>query len=326
MVQRKNFPARSELIKAGAAVLASILFFQLRVAFFFFLVPLFLYGLDRDRNKTAAAAAIVWLVMFLQGLNLTRGAGDIGISRSLLLLIDLSYPTLLLAGTVGFFFLEGRTLRRLAILTVAAGCLSIPVVLSAASNETLTGILREQIVAVTQMLREPLSDSASFEASILMTELTPQVMVETTKNLFFRFYLAGYFILLSFGYAFARGIRARFFGGQGIDPSLYRVPENLIWGLLTALPAVALDLVMDIGWIAYPFWNAGAILLLVFGFQGLGIIRYRMSRSPRLRRARFFIVMMFVFLVFMPVVNVIALLSIPLLGVSELWIRYREDL
>jgi hypothetical protein len=326
MGQREKFPAKSELIKAGAAVLASILFFQLRLAFFFFLVPLFLYGLGRDRNKTAAAAALVWLVMILQGMNLTRGVGDIGISRMLLLLIDLSYPTLLIAGVVGFFFLEGRALRRLAIITAAAGCLSIPVVLSAAANETLTGILREQIVAVTQILREPLSDSASFEASILMTELSPQVMVETTRNLFFRFYIAGYFMLLAFGYVFARGIRARFFGGESIDPSHYKVPENLIWGLLTALPVVALDLVMDIGWLAYPFWNGGAVLLLIFGFQGLGIIRYRMSRSPRLRRARFFIVMMYVFLFFMPVVNVIALLSIPLLGVSELWIRYREDL
>jgi hypothetical protein len=324
MVRGKVSVRHRDFIKAAVTVGASFVLFQFRALFFLFLVPLFLFGLGSDRKSTVKVVAAVWLTLLVQGFVLTAGISESGISRGLLLLIDLSYPTLLLAALGGFFYYKERALIKLLFLTALAGVVSVPVIMAAASDSTLTGLLRDQIIAVTKMLRDPLSESHTFEASLLMAELDPQEMVETTRNLFFRFYLAGFFLMLSFGYVLARAIRSRFSGDARIQASAFKVPENMIWALLASLPLIALDHFFDLGAVGYPFWNLGTVMLLIYGFQGIGIIKFRMAKSERLQRSRFFLVLLFMFLMFMPVVNMIALLAIPLLGVSELWIRYRE--
>jgi len=324
MVQEKYSAVRSDIVKGAITLVVSFVLFQFRAVFFLFLIPLFLYGMRRSWEKTALVLLVLWTALFVQTMVLTAGIDVPGIDRKLLVLVDLSYPSFLLAGILGFFLLKGRALKRFLIVSVAAGCVSVPVILAVAANQSFTGLLREQIIAITELLRQPLSDSGSFESSLLMAQLDPQTMVETTKDLFFRFSLAAYCGILVFGYAVARGIRARFLGEAPVDVAAFRVPDRCIWGLLVVLPIVALDLFVDIGFWAYPFWNAATVLLLIYAFQGFGIIRYRMLRSPRLRRARFFLTVLFLMLLFLPGANIVALLAIPLLGVSELWVRYRE--
>ena len=71
--------------------------------------------------------------------------------------------------------------------------------------------------------------------------------------------------------------------------------------------------------------SVGLLFLLLFGLQGLGVLQHLIARSPRLREMRRFRFMGILILVFAAPVRQVALVLIPLVGVSEIWIQYRVE-
>ena len=313
-----------EILTAAGTVVVSVLLFQFHLFFFLFLIPLYLYGQKRDTASVLLVDSLVWLVFLVQGFNLSAGIGDIGISRGKLLLMDMSFPTFLIFGHAAYRAIQGSSFNRLLAITAGVGVFGLPLILYLAADEGLSSLLREQIVLVTEILRSPLEEAENWEASVLFAELSPDAMVETTRNLFFRFFLAAYLLMQGLALLISRALRGRLFGEERFRFKDFYLPEWLIWLFIGAVAGVAFDFLMDLGAIAYPFWNIGAIMLIVYGVQGLGIIGYQMEKRPKLKRARFSLVVLYIILLFTPVVNVLALFSVPLLGVSEMWIRYRE--
>ena len=82
---------------------------------------------------------------------------------------------------------------------------------------------------------------------------------------------------------------------------------------------------MGIGAVRYAAWNIGLIGLFVFGMQGIGIIQTILDRRAVSRQIRVVISAGMVFMVFWPGVNLVVLIGLPVLGVSELWIHYRKE-
>lgn len=320
----RNSKRFGELVKGAVVVAAAALLFQFHLLFFLFLIPLYLYGQERPAVQVLLADGLVWLILLVQGLLITSKIGDIGVDRAKLLLMDLSFPTALILGHAAFFLLKGSSFSRLLKITAGAGLAGLPLIVIVASDGAIARLLKEQIVLVTEMLRRPLGDAENWEASVLFAELTPEVMVETTKNLFFRFFLAAYFLMEALALLLARGVRGRFFGGKRVRFTTFFLAEGAIWFLLGSAAVIGADVILDLGPVAYPFWNAGAIMVLAYAVQGLGIVGYRMEKSPRLWRARFSLMFLYIILLFTPVVNIIAFFSVPVLGVSEVWIRYRD--
>lgn len=324
MLRDRMSGPRAELAKAVSAALASFLLFQFSLAFFLFLIPIYLYADGRKPSRGFALAASVLIMLALQRTVLNAGIEDVGINRSLITLIDLSYPMLLLLGAAAFSFLKGRSLQRLLIISGAAGLISVPMIALFSADKAFTGLLKEQIVLMIEVLRAPLKDAGTYEASVLFSELQPEIIMEATKNLFFRFYIFVYLLIQALSLVWARGIKARLYGGQRIDAASFRLPEDYVWPLFGSLFVLGLDMAFGLGPFGPAVWNIAAVMLLLYGYQGLGIVRDRMKRSPRLRRARFFLTVLCVMLLFTPGVNLFVILALPLLGVSEMWIRYRD--
>ena len=77
------------------------------------------------------------------------------------------------------------------------------------------------------------------------------------------------------------------------------------------------------GWIGYISWNTALVMLLLYGIKGAGLIKYLFGKYKLAKQKQRAVVMMMFILFLIPGLNLIVLLGIPGLGVSEIWVRYR---
>ncbi|RKX77324.1 MAG: hypothetical protein DRP87_09545 [Spirochaetes bacterium] len=102
------------------------------------------------------------------------------------------------------------------------------------------------------------------------------------------------------------------------------MPEKMIWPLLVSWAGIFIDRFLDLGLLGYAFWNVGSIFLVLYALQGIGILKYLFNRYNFSRLTRVFIGLALVIMLFWPGVNLLVIVGIPALGVSELWIKYRK--
>jgi len=102
----------------------------------------------------------------------------------------------------------------------------------------------------------------------------------------------------------------------------WHLPENAIWVLLIAWTVVLATKFVVVPIVACVAWNIALLLTLLYIVQGIAISAFFIrKRNPKATATRTFV--MLSLLAIMPGLNVIPLIALPLLGVSETWIRFR---
>ena len=102
------------------------------------------------------------------------------------------------------------------------------------------------------------------------------------------------------------------------------VPETLIWPLIVSLVGVLFDVFIGLGWFGYLMWNSTFIMIFIYGLHGIGLVKYLIARYKVPGNIRRFIAIISFAVLLLPGVNLVILIGVPMLGVSELWIRFRE--
>ena len=157
-----------------------------------------------------------------------------------------------------------------------------------------------------------------------MGYLNAEEMAEMMQELIYKNYLFAIFILITGSWWVSANIYKRIEKKEPYYIENFVLPEVLIWPLLISWSGILLDAFFGIGVFGYFFWNAGLIMLFLYGLHGFGIIRF-FFRKRRISRGRIFLFGLFlIILLLWPGINLIVIIGIPGLGLSELWIKYRK--
>jgi len=311
-----------EWIDLGICAGASLLLYQVGALFFLMAVPLFILGFKRGKEMTLYAMGIILVFVLLQVFIRTRGIEG-GALRRFFFLMELIYPLVILSGIAGVFFIKGRVVNRLLLSTVAVVLLSLPVAGVYSGNQEVMGMMKEQIGFILEALKSGVDGAVADEGTLMLSTLDADTVYSLVSQLFVKNYIFSYFLVISSGWLIADRLYSRFFGGKAFRILSFYVPQWLLWPVLGAWTGVLLDVVIGIPWIGFLFWNYGMILLFIFGLQGIAIMKFLFGQYGVSRFIQMLVVFSAAIVLMTPRINFVLIAGVPLLGLSEIWIRYR---
>jgi uncharacterized protein YybS (DUF2232 family) len=157
--------------------------------------------------------------------------------------------------------------------------------------------------------------------------LQPAQLRRISEAYLLRSLLADYAIMLAFSWWAGQAAASRARAAVGLAPvfrlSRFRLETAWVWPLIAAAGFVLADLFFGISVWAYAAWNIGLVLLFLFGLQGMAIILFLFEKYRVPRLLWFLLVVGLVILAASPGAGLFIVLTIPVLGISENWIRYR---
>ncbi len=313
---------KHQLLIFSVFTAVSILIFQINVVFFLFAVPLFIIYSRYGIVYLSMSVFIVALVVVIQ--TIIRASGIEGKElRLFLILAELLYPLAILAGVLMVSWFNNRTLYLFLAATIGFALISFPVLFHYSGNTEIVNLLKDQIVTVSKMFRDSVSNTDSFEAAVLLKQMSPELIVDSTAKLVMRNYLFAYFIMLTSSWYIADILISRASKKKSLRLVNFTIPDVMIWPLIVFLVGVFFDIYIGIPWLGYFFWNGTFIILFIYGLHGIGLVKFLLNKYNVTKRGRrFFAIFVFAVLL-MPGINLALLLGVPVLGVSELWIKYR---
>ncbi len=300
----------------------SFLLFQFSFIFFLFIVPVFYIGRKRGHPTAVLAGVVVCVAITIQ-LVLRMKAVENPELRRFVTVYGLSYPVFLMTGALIVTVFAGRSLTKMLVATGLFAVVSIPVILMYSGNSDVVSFLKEQITSVAHIFTKGLSKSSSPNAALLVNELQPGKLMEMIKLIFFRDYIAAYFFLLSGSWYVADFFSNRKMKAGRFSIDSFTVSEWFIWVFIISLAGVLADYLFKLGMAGYIFWNSALILLFIYGINGLGLIKHLFKKYKVTQQKQRSLYMLLFILLIVPGLNLVVLLGIPGLGISELWIRYR---
>ena len=104
------------------------------------------------------------------------------------------------------------------------------------------------------------------------------------------------------------------------------MPDFMVWPLIVSLLVVLVDRKISAGFIGFTGWNILLIMATLYGFKGLGIIQNFMKILKFPPPMRMMIIFTLSLLLVQPGINYFILIGVPLLGVSEIWIKYEKNM
>jgi hypothetical protein len=286
----------------------------------FFMAPLGFLGFSFGRRTAWTGALLAALLNTLCTLGLSLFLG-----RSLArFLPDLGY-IFLMAGAftwlaapppAGIFRI--RAAYRL-ILGALAGALAGFLL----GNAEFSEMMRAQ----AELLSSMVTASAGADAvrrSLLEQELSPERILQVFNLVQVRGgALGAYMLILFINRQFSLGLTALFRRGQGSrEGSLmsFHVPAGLIWVLSLSLGGILFFRILGLSLPETAAWNCFILCVLMYLAQGLGIVRFAVSRRPA---GRLLLNIGIILVVFSPGINVVALGLLLLLGIAEHWAPLR---
>ncbi len=300
------------------AVLAAV-FYRVSLFLLIFVIPLtVLYrrrGFKPGLLGSAAAFAGIAGMKLYEMLSL-EGA----VPRFDLFGLDLIMPLTFVLGLALVEFpplFRLRLHQRFAVAAVLASVFSVPLLLFVVSSPEFDEILRAQVQGMVRSFTE---GGASSDVPFTGTEQ----IVRLSRYWFLNTFAAGYFITLAANWVIGARLARRIAGEEGEFPAFtrFRLDERLVWPFLLGWAVVFASLFRDLGVVRVIAWNCALIVTVLYGCQGVGIIKTLTAEASR--GTRLMVTVMLVTFVFVPGINVLVLAGVPLLGVSELWIHYRN--
>ena len=322
-------PRRRLWIEIAAISAVSYILYQFNV-FILFLIPLQILYARRGSTELVRGAGIVFLLTALTAVKRLAGLDDASLRR-MLLVLEVVLPFSLLAGIVlpainWSFYPEGRRLIKLGGVTALIGIVSVPVVLMVSRNDGLGRFFVDQIEAFRAALEASSEGDPTLMYAFAEILGDPERLATMAAELLLRNYLFSFFILV--GGSIWIGDFAASRTSVGIEyPRIrsFRVPEKTLWLVVLSWGIVLVDSVSNsgVGAIRYAAWNVGMTALLMYGIQGVGIIRHVLVKRKVSRFIRISFGILVFLMLFWPGANLVVLIGIPGVGISETWVRYR---
>ncbi len=310
--------------------LSSLLLYHTGVGFVLFLVPLQIVASRRGIRSLALAVGVFfavfllirfWPSAFASGHPLPDilGTIEIGVTGVLLLgMLVVNFP----------FPRRPRTLVMLLAATALAGALALPAAVWLSRVPAFQQAMDALFTEVSKTLSSVLAPTADTGAAPFFAQmLQPARLRQLSEAYLLRSLLADYALMLAFSWwaGQAAASRARLMLGaeRGFRLSRFRLESGWLWPLIVSGALVLADLFFGISVWAYAAWNIGLVLLFLFGLQGMAIVLFLFEKYRIPRLLWFMFIAGLVILAASPGAGLFIVLAIPLLGISENWIRYR---
>ena len=315
--------SKRDYIGALIASCVSVFAYQTGFFFFLFLVPLQLL-LFRSGLKVAFMAVLgVGIALVYLGMRHTAlGNGDV---RSYLLLVELIIPFLLLGGFLlenGFFGNLGGVLLNALLATAIAALVSIAVLHVLLNNEAFIAYYKAQFTEMFNILKSALAGSSDIDL-IPMMDMDVDTMLSHVSSVFYKGFLFAYFCILFVSYTFALSVEKLTRHEAGIITVM--IPDYFVWVLIAALSLVLVDARFQPNPVlGYVGWNVFLIVMFLYGLRGMGLIRQMLEVRKVHPVVRFFLAFAAVILLMHPRYGRVLLVGIPLVGISEIWFKYKR--
>jgi len=315
--------SKRDYIGALIASCVSVFAYQTGFFFFLFLVPLQLLFF-RSGFKVARIAVLgVGIALVYLGIRQTaQGNGDV---RGYLLLVELVIPFLLLGGFLlenGFFGNLGGVLINALLATVITALVSIAVLHVLLNNEAFIAYYKAQFTEMFNILKSALAGSSDIDL-IPMMDMDVDTMLSHVSSVFYKGFLFAYFCILFVSYTFALSVEKLTRHEAGIITVM--IPDYFVWVLIAALSLVLVDARFQPNPVlGYVGWNVFLIVMFLYGLRGMGLIRQMLEVRKVHPVVRFFLTFATVILLMHPRYGRVLLVGIPLIGISEIWIKYKR--
>lgn len=318
----------------GLAILSAVLF-RFGLLLVVFLLPLQVAWVRRGERAGLTASGL-FLVM-LAGLKLVdylriRSAMPEGGAG--MVFLDIALPVGFLIGlyllNVPVFRIEGIRNRQPGTATRLALALVAGLVVYGAAILVVqaTGAADVFIEAQTTVLRSLLSASNATDEEI--RQLTDVVITVFLSGFLFVYLgmLAGTWWI---GTRIA--LRSRFLEAESnpvadrlrsMVPSRFRLPNWFVWAVVLSLALLVITLRVDAGWFAFVVRNALLVVLGLYALQGVSIIWFLLEKRKVSRGGRIGIAVALIMGVLIPGLNLVVMLGLPGLGISEVWVNYHR--
>ncbi|MFW5694199.1 MAG: hypothetical protein ACOCYB_03455 [Alkalispirochaeta sp.] len=293
------------LLSAAASV---VLFYSGLFAFVFAVPVQYVYTRygPQKGSVTAVASAVVIVAVHL--LQVTR-LESVPTDMVTLLLLDSLMPVGLLAGLAAINLNHrhpwwGRLLLGSGVALLGA----VPSLRILAQAGDGAGPLSDQISAMVEMLG--------------VTEDTDQ-FVRTIQRVAMNTVGIGIVATLAANWWVGRTIVLRRYGlMQSVRPA--RVMNDLVWIVIAGLAIVVGSEFVETGFALPVGWNALLVGSFLFGVQGVGLIQHLVRLRGASDRGERWVPTIVLMLLFIPGINILVMLGVPLLGMSEVWVDYRR--
>ncbi|MFW5712656.1 MAG: DUF2232 domain-containing protein [Spirochaetota bacterium] len=304
---------------------AAFLVYQISVLFFLVAVPLMVLGLKQGRIALLYGGSALLGAILIQVFFRTRGI-EAAVLRRFFFMMEAAYPLALILGVGVLFWGRGRMLYRLLTATGVVLLISVPIAGVYSGNQEVMEFLQQQVKLVLDAFQQSLGANGTDGSGVMLfSAMDAESLYNLISEVFIRHYIFSYFLMLTACWALSYGIYRRSMGRMPYDLVKFTVPEILLWPIIAAWFGVLLDVLVGIPYIGFLFWNYGMILLSIYAMQGIGILKSLFQQHGVSKLLQILVTVSAVVILLTPRLNLVLIVGVPLLGLSEYWIHYRAD-
>ncbi|HTX72999.1 MAG TPA: DUF2232 domain-containing protein, partial [Rectinemataceae bacterium] len=259
---------------------------------------------------------------------LVRLAGEAALGVSAVIAVLL--PPLVLVSALMLlnapFWERGMGPYRAFIVAGMVSLIAAPGFASLMHDKAIMGYFEERIASFIAPLKAE-STTSGYDASALAASLDPKLLAESALHILSSCYATLILLMLGGSRWLGNRISGRAAEGRKASPPLaeYRLPYVFLWPFLIAWAGVAASILLKAADLYQAVaWNLALLLSMGYAAQGLGIASHIFTRWHMPRTLRFAILLAVIITIATPTVGVIIAILIPLLGVTEVWIPYRN--
>ncbi len=304
------------------AVVMGAILYALGFTSFLLVLPLLIYySRSREREKTLLSLAVLLVFVLMMEIFPLIGTlsdkGNLGI-----LSIGLFLPIVLIGSSMVWVLLDGyRLLTRYVASSAIVALIMVIIGFWFKSDAEMSLAVDNAIVSAMNSMLGQDSQQTSYILGVSSQEL-----FITMRTVVFSMLLplgAG-----CFGFnAFFALSTPKYLGDEEFDERVknWKLPEGFMWAFLVSLIILLLGVVIDYSLsISVIVLNLALYLALLFAIQALSIILYRRrAKGYHTRAARVFGLTLFLILLFQGL-NIVAVIGLPIFGVTETWFTYRK--
>lgn len=287
-------------------------------------VPLMVLGLKQGREALLYGGSALLAAILLQVFFRTRGIEE-EVLRWFFFMMEAAYPLALILGVAVLFWSRGRMLYRLLSATVVVLLLSLPIAGVYSGNQEVMEFIQQQVKAVLDAFQQSLSANGADSSVMLFASMDADSLYTLMSEVFIRHYIFSYFLMLTACWALSYGIYRRSVGRSPYNLVNFTVSEVFLWPVIVSWFGVMLDVLVGIPYIGFLFWNYGMILLSIFAMQGIGIMKSLFQQHGVSKLLQVLVTASAVIILLTPRLNLVLIVGVPLLGLSEYWIHYRAE-
>ncbi len=316
--------------------IASIVLYQFSMGIFFFLIPLQILIVKRGYDAFLYASVLTFIAVITVKL-IRLGVSNLTAEVKPLMLLEILVLVSLLGGLIllntNFKKLTfNSTLIKILSITGVFGILSVPFILYYRNNVQFIKFMDMVFNSISEYLKQMFGSNNTGTEAIFEKYINPKSLKETTTQIFYKSYIFDYFALIGFSWwvGTTSSVRAATmlgtYNGETNIPRVanFKLPEYYLWPLIINFALVLIDFKINLSAIGYIAWNIFLILVLLYAIQGIAIINFLFKYFRVNIGFRFIVFFTLAILLFTPKINILILILIPGLGISEIWIKYRE--